>query len=233
MRLLESNHLNAFSSALTDSRILPKEGGIYSSPLNIRPNVIYIEVMKNGKVLVGCCDGIIREHERSAFNNLSEKLSYNIRNISSGSIEWMRVSCVKFVKEKQFQGMPPGALSTRGEAWLIYNRADNIIFPSYRSFSLDLNEGRRITIISPRNLIRDTVTIRHPIYTAEIYTGVVSIIEVPIQEVLQSIKSCFGLGVILSKSQDVVSCIYVLGDEDLSSILKTLSLSTIDPNEVF
>jgi len=233
LQLLESKHISAFTSALTDSRILPREGGIYSSPLNTRPNVIYVEVMRNGKVSVGCCEGIMREHERLAFNDLSEKLSYRIREIPRESIEWIRVSCVKFVKEKQFQGMPPGVLSAEGEAWLIYHRADNVIFPPYRSFSLDLDRGRRITFISPRNLVRDTITIRHPVYTAETYTGVVSIIEVSIQEILKHVKSHFGLGSIISQSSGVVSCIYVLGDEDLSSILKTLSLSIANQNRVF
>lgn len=231
MKLLESEHINAFSSALTDSRILPREGGIYSSPLNIRPNVIYIEVMRNGRVNIGCCEGIMREHERLAFNDLSKKLSYHFRNISRESIEWVRVPCMKFIKEKQFQGMPPGVLSARGEAWIMYHRTDNVIFPSYRSFSLDFDKSRRITVVSPRNLMKDTITIRHPVYTAEIYTGVVSIIEVSIQEILEYTKSHFGLGSIISQSQDTVSCIYVLGDEDLSSILKTFSLSTA--NEAF
>jgi len=195
--------------------------------------VIYIEVMRNGRVNIGCCEGVMREHERLAFNDLSEKLSYRVREIPRKSIEWIRVSSVKFIKEKQFQGMPPGVLSAKGEAWLIYYRADNVIFPSYRSFSIDLDRGRRITLVSPRNLVRDTITIRHPVYTAETYTGVVSIIEVPIQEVLKHTKSHFGLGSIISQSSDVISCIYVLGDEDLSSILKTLSLAIADQNGVF
>lgn len=189
--------------------------------------------MRNGRVNIGCCEGIMREHERLAFNDLSKKLGHHLRNIPGESIEWIRIPCMKFIKEKQFQGMPPGVLSARGEAWIMYYRAGNVIFPSYRSFSLDFDKGRRITVVSPRNLVKDTITIRHPVYTAEIYTGVVSIIEASIQEILKYTKSHFGLGSIVSQSQDTVSCVYVLGDEDLSSILKTFSLSTANLNEAF
>ncbi len=169
----------------------------------------------------------MREHERLAFNDLSEKLSYRFRNISKEYVEWILLPCMKFIKEKQFQGMPPGVLSTEGEAWIMYYRLDNVIFPTHRSFSLDLGKGRRITLVSPRNLVRDTITLRHPVYSTETYTGVVSIVEVSIQEILKRTKSHFGLGSVISQSQDTISCIYVLGDEDLSSVLKTFGLSTL------
>lgn len=189
--------------------------------------------MRDGRVNIGCCEGIMREHERLALNDLSKKLSYNFRRIPRESIEWIQAPSIKFIREKQFQGMPPGVLSAMGKAWIMYYRVDNMVFPTYRSFSLNFDKSRRITIVSPRNLMKDTITIRHPVYTSEMYTGIVSIIEVSIQDIQKLVGSYFGLGSVLSQSQDTISCIYILGDDDLLSILKMLNLNVANLNEVF
>ena len=224
MRLLKEKEMMAFVNALTNHHTeILEEITEFARYIGYRPLRVRIAVCNNRTVAIGCGEGDITNWELSVFTKLSKTLQH--KSLTTRNLKLVRLPGVKYVREKQTYGMPPGLLPKRGNVTLFYQPDDNVIFPVYKCLDIVFPNRAVLSIVSPKSVIKEKVKVRHPIYN-EIYRGVVSNAELSSSNLLQRFPRGVGLGVLLGLSRFTKRCeaVYLLGDEDFLAIVKAIQI---------
>ena len=219
MKLYDEEIYNAFKSALTEDLVL-------SNPQNIivhRAKVLRFIVRKR-EILIGWGEGIVKDEEIGVFKRLKKMLEGLNKEISKDELEEIKVKGIKYIKERRVYGMLQGLIPVNGDVVLYYFRRDNVIFPLHKFLSLNLGSQRRIEIVSPKNLIHEVIEAHHPVFKNEKYKKPVEGVEVNMRTLLKGFSSTIGIGAIEKQYmlQDNLKVVYLIGDEDLDFILKSL-----------
>jgi len=174
-------------------------------------------------VKIGIGEGSIHQWEIDALNASPIRHEwFRIKELNKVSVPG-----IKFVPGTKAYGMPRELIPVKStETWIYESAEECAVFPAYRSFDINLGEGRTISIISPKTLIKDVVEAVHPAFPKEKFRGKVNNVEIDIKVLGNFIKKGYGIGILRKKGSikigEELEGFPVLGATDIMQLIHTV-----------
>lgn len=140
---------------------------------------------------------------------------------------------VKYVPEEKVSGMPRGLIPVKSrDVHIFISEVEHAIFPAYRCFDINLGEGRILSIISPRTIIKDIVETTHPAFPKEKYRGKINNVEVNLAALNSFFEKGYGIGMLRKvgslKVKNPIECFPLLGNGDINILLTQANLKRLE-----
>jgi len=140
---------------------------------------------------------------------------------------------VKYVPGGKASGMPRELIPVKSlDVHVFISDVERAIFPAYRCFDINLGEGRILSIISPRTIIRDVVETTHPAFPKQKYRGKINNVEINSVAINSFFEKGYGIGMLRKvgslKVNNPIEGFPLLGNCDIKILLKQASLNRIE-----
>ena len=175
-------------------------------------------------VRIGVGEGNIHQWEIDALR--AAPIEHEWSKVEQPDAIW--VTGTKYVPAGKVSGMPRELIPVHSrDVHIFISDAERAIFPAYRCFDINLGEGRMISIVSPRTVIRDVVETVHPAFPKERYRGRINNVEVSKDALSGFFEKGYGIGILRKKGSlkvgNQMEGFPVLGKGDLRILLERVN----------
>ncbi|MBS7615299.1 hypothetical protein KEJ18_06190 [Candidatus Bathyarchaeota archaeon] len=149
--------------------------------------------------------------------------------------EWFRlehldetyVEGIKYVPGGKVSGMPQELIPVKSrDIKIFYDETIHGLFSAYRCFDINFENGRILSIIGQRSIIKDVVETVHPAFPNHKYHGRVNNVEVDAKILSHFIKKGYGIGILRRKGsikiEKVMEGFPILGISDIMEVSYSL-----------
>ncbi|MEM2889127.1 MAG: hypothetical protein QXI71_05915 [Candidatus Bathyarchaeia archaeon] len=174
-------------------------------------------------VKIGVGEGSIHQWEIDALNaSPIQHEWFKIENLNEIYVEG-----IKYVPGGKVSGMPRELIPVKSrDIKIFYDEMRHGLFSAYRCFDINFGNGRILSIIGQRSIIKDMVETIHPAFPNHRYRGRVNNVELDVKVLSHFIKKGYGVGILRRKGSirigEVMEGFPVLGIGDIMEVSNSL-----------